>query len=348
MKVVKRRHISYLFMIAALLVVLTGCGDEKSVAQDKTGTNGEVETTVLNYQGTPGSVALVELAEELGHLGPISLNYVGGTASGPESIQTTATGDTDFGWAFNGAIIKLVANGAPLKAVISYYGSDENVNLGYFTLEDSPIQSARDLIGKKVGMNAVGAHAEIVLKNYLSENGLSKKEMQQVTLVTIPPVNLEQTLRNGQIDVAVMSGLSRDRASENGGIKELFTDYDLFGDFSAGSYVFSEKFIQENPKTVERFVEGVAETIEWSKTTPREEVIALFEKIIDKRDRNENKENLRYWQSYGVAAEGGFIRESEFQIWLDWLKDTEEIKKDSVQLEDLYTNEFNPYDKKKK
>ena len=39
--------------------------------------------------------------------------------------------------------------------------------------------TARDLIGKKIGVNAVGAHFEIVLKEYLSQQGLSEEEIKK-------------------------------------------------------------------------------------------------------------------------------------------------------------------------
>ena len=78
-----------------------------------------------------------ELAEDLGLLAPIKLDYVGNTISGPQDIQTVVTGDTDFGGAFNGAVIKLIAAKAPVKSVIGYYGTDENTWQGYYVLENS-------------------------------------------------------------------------------------------------------------------------------------------------------------------------------------------------------------------
>ena len=43
-----------------------------------------------------------------------------------------------------------------------------------------------------------------------------------------------------------------------------------------------------NPDTVRTFVAGVAKAIEWTQTQPRDEVIAEFEKIIDRAPRNED------------------------------------------------------------
>ena len=340
MKKIKRWKGLGVLLSASLAVgLLAGCQEEQTGAEGK----GEYETLTIRYEGSVGTVIYPELAEDLGYLEPLKLEWIGNNTSGPAMIQNAATGQTDFGGAFNGAIIKLISQGAPIKSVIGYYGSDENTFQGYFVLEDSPIKNAKDFIGKKVGMNTMGAHAEIVLREYLKQNGLSDEEIEQVTMVVIPPVNAEQALREGQIDVAVLSGMLRDRALEKGGIRKVFSDYDLFGSFTAGSYVFTEQFIKENPSTVKKFVEGTAKAIEWAQTTPREEVIARFEKIIEERGRKEDTATIQYYKSTGIAEKGGYIQDKEFQVWLDWLEKNGDLKKDQITLDDLYTNEFNPY-----
>jgi ABC-type nitrate/sulfonate/bicarbonate transport system substrate-binding protein len=319
--------------------ILAGCQKEQTSAEG----NGEYETLTIRYEGSVGTVIYPELAEDLGYLDPLKLEWIGNNTSGPAMIQNAATGQTDFGGAFNGAIIKLISQGAPIKSVIGYYGSDENTYQGFFVLENSSINHAKDLIGKKVGMNTMGAHAEIVLREYLKENGLTDEEIEQVTMVVIPPINAEQALREGQIDVAVLSGMLRDLALEKGGIKKVFSDYDLFGSFTAGSYVFTEEFIKQNPNTVKKFVEGTAKAIEWAQTKPREEVIARFEKIIEERGRKEDTRMIQFYKSTGIAEKGGFIQDKEFQVWLDWLVENGDIQKGQVTLDDLFTNEFNPY-----
>jgi ABC-type nitrate/sulfonate/bicarbonate transport system substrate-binding protein len=214
---------------------------------------------------------------------------------------------------------------------------------GFYVRDGSPIRSARDLIGKKVGVNTLGAHYEAVLRTYLARNRLSETEAEQVTEVVVPPVNAEQALRAGQLDVAVLGGPLRDKALARGGIHPLFTDFDLLGRFTAGSYVFRTDFIKRNPDTVRTFVAGVAKAIEWARTQPREKVIAEYEKVIKARGRNEDDSQLRYWKSTGVAGTGGLIADSEFQTWIDWLTRDGELKGKTVKLTDLYTNEFNPY-----
>jgi ABC-type nitrate/sulfonate/bicarbonate transport system substrate-binding protein len=304
---------------------------------------GELELLELRYQGNNGTVTPAELAEDLGYLAPIRLSFVGSTISGPQSIQAVMTGDTDFGGAFNGAVIKLVAAKAPIRAVVGYYGVDERRHGDFFVLEDSPIRTARDLIGTKVSMNTLGAHSEFMLKEYLFQSQLTREEARQVTLVVVPPVNGEQVLRQEQVQVAVLGDIYRDRALERGGIRALFSDYQLFGAFTAGSYVMKDSFLRDNPNTARKFVEATSRAIEWSRQTPREEVRARFQQIVDRRGRNENGSALQYWKSYGVAGQGGLIKDEDFQVWLDWMVKDGELAPDELAVGSLYTNELNPY-----
>jgi ABC-type nitrate/sulfonate/bicarbonate transport system substrate-binding protein len=302
-----------------------------------------LEQTEIRYQGWAGQVTFVELADDLGYLAPLKLKWVGNTISGPQDIQTVVTGDTDIGGAFYGAIIKLIAARAPVKAVIGYYGSDAETYYGYYVKEDSPIRTAGDLIGKKVAVNTLGAHLEFVLREYLARNGLSTAQAKQVTLVAIPPVTGEQALRAGSVDVTTLNGVLRDKALERGGLRKLFADTDLFGNFTGGAYVLRDKFIKDNPDSARKLVEGISKAIAWAQTTPPEEVRARFEKIIAARKRNEDATPIKYWKSTGVASKGGLIGDAEIQVWIDWLVKDGLLKPGQLKASDTYTNEFNFY-----
>nr|WP_260408479.1 ABC transporter substrate-binding protein [Planomonospora venezuelensis] len=317
---------------------LAACGSASGAARP-----GGQEVTELRYQGSAGAVTFPELAQELGYLGDLRLTWVGNTVSGPQDIQSAATGQTDFGGAFNGAVIKLVAAKAPIKAVVGYYGSDEDSYIGYYVADGSPIKGPRDLIGKKIGVNTLGAHLEAVLKEYLKRGGLTPDEIGRVELVVVPPANTEQALRQGRIDVAALSGVLRDKALERGGIHPLLKDIDLFGSFTAGSVVLREDFIEDNPNTTRTFVEGFAKAVEWTQTHSRDEVIAKYREIIAKRGRNEDATTVGFWKSSGVRGRGGVIDAGEFQTWIEWLEREGEIRPGQVKASDLYTNEFNPF-----
>ncbi|WP_425471894.1 ABC transporter substrate-binding protein [Streptomyces piniterrae] len=306
------------------------------------------QSKTLRYQGWAGSVILPELAEDLGFLEDVKLKWVGNTISGPQDIQSAATGQVDFGGAFNGAVVKLAARKAPITAVVSYYGVDKAAYNGFYVLKDSPIRSARDLIGQKVGMNTLGAHSEAMLDIYLQRHGLSQADIKKVEPLVVPPVNTEQSLRQKQIQVGVLGDILRDKALQTGGIRPLFTDHQLLGDFSAGTYVVNNRFLKENPDTTRTFVTGIARAIEWARATPREEVIERLIEIVKKRGRNEDTGPLKYWKSFGVAETAGRITDKDLELWIDWLAKRGDIEKGQVKASDLYTNEFNEYSRKDK
>ena len=302
-----------------------------------------LEITDIRYQGWAGQVIWIELAEDLGYLAPLKAKWVGNTISGPQDIQSVVTGDVDFGGAFNGAVVKLLAKKAPVKAVLGYYGVDDNTYTGYYVKADSPIKTARDLIGKKVAVNTLGAHHEFMVREYLERAKLTDAEAKQVTLVVTPPVSGEQALRLNQVEVTALGGVLRDKALERGGLRPLFTDRDLYGNFTAGSIVLHNKFLAKNPNASKHLVSALARAIEWARKTPPTEVRAEYEKIIKARGRAESADSIQYWKSTGVPSVGGVILEKDLQVWIDWLVKDEVIKAGQVKPSDLYTNALNPY-----
>lgn len=343
------KKISWVSFLLILVAVLTGCSGNSEKAVEKTSTaketdsQEEYETLTLRYQGWGSRVLFAELAEELGYLAPLKLEWVGDTVSGPQDIQSVATGEIDFGQSFNGAIIQLKNRGADLKAVIGVNGTDRESYGGVFSLEGSGIKDAKDLVGKKIAVNTLGGLADFVVREYLLQSGLTAEEIDTVELVAIPTV--EQSLRSGQVDAAYFGFTNLQAALQTGGLQEVFLDYDIIGETSYTSVVFRESFIKENPKTVAKFVDATAKAIEWAREQPVEEVVKVFEEIVKKRNKNESFEPLKYWRSVAIGTEGGVIEDSEFQFWVDWLVKNGDLPENSLDIKVMYTNEFNPYAK---
>lgn len=297
----------------------------------------------LRYQSYPGLVSLPELAQDLGYLGDIKLSYVGSVQGGPQDLLTLVAGDVDFAGAFNGAVVKVIAAGLDVVPVVASYGSDAEQNVGFYVLENSPIRSARDFIGKKVAVNAYGAHYDFVVKDYLARHGLTEQEIRQVELIMLPPVSSEQALRNGQIDIAVFSGILEKRALKTSGVRSIFKDIDLYGPFTAGSYSMRGDFIQQNPEVARTFVSGVAQAQEWLHRTPKEQIIARMESIIEKRQRNENTVLIPYYTGTGVHEIGGVQKDQDFAPWVKALEQEHKLKPNQIDVSRIYSNEFNPY-----
>jgi ABC-type nitrate/sulfonate/bicarbonate transport system substrate-binding protein len=303
----------------------------------------EGEQTTIRYQTNAGLVDLPELADALGYLDGIELERVGDVQGGPESLRAVATDQVDYGGAFNGAIAKLASTGAPITAVISYYGSSGDVSSSLLVKDDSGIKGARDLIGKKVAVNTLGANAEAVLDTYLEKEGLTPAEIDRVTLVPLPGINSEAALREGQVDASYLFGSLKEVALSHGGITELVNDIDLVGEYNAGSYVLRDDFIKRNPDTSEKFVAAIAKALEYTQTHPIEEIRELMKGYLEDHGRGDFAAALDLWQGTGVPARGGVISDEDFELWLHWLEANGEVDADAVEPSEIYTNDLNPY-----
>jgi ABC-type nitrate/sulfonate/bicarbonate transport system substrate-binding protein len=331
----RRRAVS----AAAALLVAGGA----TACTASSGATGEQRT--IRYQTNAGLIDLPELADALGYFEGtgISLERVGDVQGGPESLRAVATDQVDYGGAFNGAIAKLTSTGAPITAVISYYGSTADVSSSLLTLEKSDIDDGRDLIGKKVAVNTLGANAEAVLDTYLADEGLSQEEIEQVTLVPLPGINSEAALREGQVDAAYLFGSLKEIALRNGGIEQVVNDVDLVGEYNAGSYVLRDRFIAENPDTTRDFVAAVAKALDYTQTHPVAKVRAVMKDYLVEHGRADYASALDLWKGTGVPTAGGVVADEDFELWLDWLEAEGEVDEGAIEPSEIYTNDFNPF-----
>lgn len=302
------------------------------------------EQTVLRYQASSvGQIAYAELADALGYLAPLKLERVGVQAGGPGGLQLTATGQTEFAQSFNGSIINAVAAGARLKAVAAYMSTSKENAVGAWVLENSQVRGARDLIGKKIGVNTLGALWDASVEEYLKRGGLSEQERKQVTLIVLPAANIEQALRQGQIDLALLSAGFQVQAEQRGGIRKLFDDHQLYGDVNLASIVFSADYVEKNPETLRHFVGAVGKAIEWLRAHPRDEAVAVYKQYLETHGQGSAVNGLHYWQGQSVATPGGVILNEDFARWEAWQQARAGARAKPVDIKAIYTNAFNPY-----
>jgi len=329
----KRKAAATLLLAPALL--LASC-TASAHGTDLKNSDGTVN---VRYEGAANTVTLIELAQALGYLEGIKLEWVGNNSSGPLSIQNTATGETDIGGAFSGAVVKLQEAGSSVTAVVSYYGSNDDYFVGFYSAKDSGIKNARDLIGKTVAVNTLGAHSEAVIHTYLQAQGLSQDEIDQVQLVVLPPTETEQAVRTHQVDVGALSGASQVHAVKQGDLQEVFRDTEVFDNFNGGEYVLRDDFINEYPEAAHALATGTAKAVNWAASHSREEVIKKMTGIIESRNRGEDVAALQYFNGFGVGKNAP-IRDEDFSRWTGWLQDTG-IVDGEITPSEYYTNQFN-------
>ncbi|HBS57951.1 MAG TPA: hypothetical protein DEA44_01640 [Firmicutes bacterium] len=324
-----------ILMLTLVGLLLFGCGKKEEKQSNAAGTDKPFDIIRV---ATPTDVTRPDiylLADELGFFAEqgVKLEFAG-TVPSPQLVASVVAGKIDVGAAHINRTIAGISAGAKVKAVVAGTETTQEIpHMVYVTLDNSPIKSAQDMVGKKIGIPTIGGCNEYTPYGYMKKNGIADPK-GKIEVIVMPESNLEQALRQGDIDIA---GFHKNPnfLLARGGMKVLFTDYDVFGGVGGGTpFYFSEKFIKEKPDVVRRFVAAVAKANNWADANQQAAI------DITVRRANAEPKMLRT----GYFAPDGIIKPETVQVWIDLLKEFGEIKTD-VKPEQIFTNEFNPYGK---
>jgi len=297
----------------------------------------------LRYVGTADSVTPFEVADKLGYLAEegITLNYIGLSAGASQDVISLSSNQIDVLHTNLDPIISAKAAGVKIRAVVAGGASQQkNANGelfpmgGLLVLKKSGINSAKDLIGKKIGVTSRGGHADYDLGIYFKKNGLKPED---VDIIVIPSANILQALKTGQVDGIYVCSTVFQKGYTDSEIKLLTHHIELIGVVPTCGYSFTEDFIEKNPDVVAGFVRAYVKAWDWSWEHPKEyqEVGA---EIIKKKGGKADMANYLFPQN----AQHALLTDKAVQNVIDQLTQEGKIK---VQItpSEIYTNKFNPY-----
>ena len=271
----------------------------------------------LRYLASQGGLTAHELAAELGYFEGtgITLDNVGYAGGGPASLIALASGDVEIGSAATAAVLNAIVSGNDFVAAYPSNGINKEVQSIFYVLEDSPIKSIKDIAGKSVAVNTLGAHLDYTIREALHKEGLPSDAANQVV---VPGPQLEQVLRSGQVDVSAFGYWQttfEGAARKNGGLRPIFGDTDVLGEIAGGFVVLRRDFVKAHPEAAKTFVKQSARALDYAREHP-EETREIFAKALEKR--GENPDIAQYFQGFGVRA-GGLPVERDVQFWIDVL-----------------------------
>jgi ABC-type nitrate/sulfonate/bicarbonate transport system substrate-binding protein len=207
----------------------------------------------------------------------------------------------------------------------------------FFVLADSPIKMPQGLKDKSVAVNTLGAHLDYVTREYLRSHGLPE---DAVNLITVPGPQLEQILRHKQTDVVAVGewqGVFAGKIEAGGGVRVVFTDYDVLGPIVLGTVTMENAFIAARPQAVRDFVTTSAKAIDWTLDHPQG-AKKLVATIL--QQRGENPALAQYWQGYGLR-EHALYTDHDAQFWIDVMVRGGKLKPGQLAPEDVETNRYN-------
>lgn len=291
------------------------------------------DTVKLRYLASQGGLAAHELAAELGYFEGtgITLENVGYAQGGPASLIALASGDVEIGSAATSAVLNSIIGGNDFVAAYPSNGINNEVQSTFYVLEDSPIKSIKDIAGKSIAVNTLGAHLDYTIREALHSVGLPADAANQLV---VPGPQLEQVLRSKQVDIAAFGYWQttfEGAALKNGGLRPIFDDTDVLGDIAGGFVVLRRDFAREHPEAAKIFVEQSARALDYAREHP-EETKKILAKALS--ERGENADIAQYFRGYGVRA-GGLPVERDIQFWIDVLVREGKLKEGQLAAKDI-------------
>ncbi|MGV4792245.1 ABC transporter substrate-binding protein [Rhizobium sp. F40D2] len=291
------------------------------------------DTVKLRYLASQGGLAAHELADALGYFKDTGITFenVGYAQGGPASLIALASGDVEIGSAATSAVLNSIIGGNDFVAAYPSNGINDEVQSTFYVLEDSPIKSIKDIAGKSIAVNTLGAHLDYTIREALHSVGLPIDAANQIV---VPGPQLEQVLRSKQVDIAAFGYWQttfEGAALKNGGLRAVFDDTDVLGDIAGGFVVLRRDFIQQHPEAVKIFVEQSARALDYAREHPEETKKVLAKALSE---RGENPDIAQYFRGYGVRA-GGLPVERDIQFWIDVLVREGKLKQGQLAAKDI-------------
>ncbi len=296
------------------------------------------EEVKLRYLASQGGLSAHELAAELGYFDGtgITIENVGYATGGPASLIALASGDVEIGSAATSAVLNSIVGGNDFVAAYPSNGINNEVQSIFYVLEDSPIRDIKDIAGKSIAVNTLGAHLDYTIREALHSVGLPTDAANQIV---VPGPQLEQVLRSGQVDISAFGYWQttfEGVAKQKGGLRAIFDDTDVLGEIAGGFVVLRRDFIKKHPEAAKIFVEQSERALDYAREHPKE-TKAIFAKAL--AERGENADIAQYFRGYGVRP-GGKAVERDLQFWIDVLVREGKLKQGQLSANDLlYTSE---------
>jgi ABC-type nitrate/sulfonate/bicarbonate transport system substrate-binding protein len=194
----------------------------------------------------------------------LDVEFVTQVAQGAAGIPAIVAGHVQTGQGFGvPPILQARAGGARVTAVYAGITSTYG-DFRFYTLADSGIKTAKQLVGRSFGINNFGTYADIALLAFLAKDSV---DVSQVRRLTVPLPTMCQALLSKQVDAVAMYSLfyvpcEKDNA---GKVVVLAKDSDAIPAAAKlySAYVFADDYIRENPGVVRAYIAAMRDAADY-------------------------------------------------------------------------------------
>lgn len=199
----------------------------------------------------------------------VATNISAGLASGTLQIgMSTAT-----------ILLPAVENGLDIVAIA---GSSRlkkgNENISMVVKDGVEIKSAKDVIGKKIGVPGILSVGDLVFRKWLKNNGI---DLAQVTFIETPFPRMKDMLKAGTVDAVLAAEPVRTFITiDKTGYRAPEEYYSAVSPDSALTFwTAMGPWAKANPQVIKAFKSCLAKSIDWIKANP-EKALEIEEKYL--------------------------------------------------------------------
>jgi NitT/TauT family transport system substrate-binding protein len=172
--------------------------------------------------------------------------------------------------------------------------------------KSGPVRSAKDLVGKTIGVVTLKTLMELGVDVYLAKNNI---EASQVRVIEVPFPEMGPAMDRGTIDGAIMGEPFLSAALKNNDVRILVDPMALIAPRLVNAVWFTTRtYAQRNPESMKRFAAVMYESARWANTHHAESgrILAKYAKL--------NPDDIGSMIRAEFAEE---TRASEIQVLLD-------------------------------
>lgn len=334
-------------------MVLSGCAGSGS------GEGGDKELREFSYlvtsKGWNVGYAPFVVAEEAGYFEDEGLKpkyqLVGGATQAAQLLQQ-GTGDAGAITLQPVVVGNQKSKGGDLRLYSQFYRS--NI-YGIRVRADSPINSIKDLAGKKIGVTDQASAGVVTAKAVLRNAGIDPEEAKYVTVGV--GAQLNDAVANKKVDALALFD-TQYAVLQNSGFDLRRLESPSIDRLVGGGFTASKQRLEKDPDFYVKVARAVAKATLFTVTNPEAAVQMVWEAHPETRGEGDQAKALKEAKAVLQArienidleqpgAQWGSVTEKEIQAYIDFMRKSQLIKEpvapDSAYT-DKYVDQINDFD----
>lgn len=277
-----QRRVLGLGAVLITVVGVAGCGSSDSGTSAASASGGGKTTTVKVGIIPIVDVAPLYLGQKKGFFSSRGLKLEMVSAQGGAAIiPGVVSGQFQFGFSNTTSLMVAQVKGVPVKSVANGAASNGKVGgdvTGIAVKKNSPIKTAKDLVGRTVAVNTLQNIGDTTVRESVRKAG---GDPSKVKFAEIPFDQMPAALDGGRVDAAWMGEPAQTIAKAQGAriVASPFAETDP--KLTVATYFTSTQIAQQNPDLVKKFTEAMTESLQYASAHPDEarQVLTTYTKI---------------------------------------------------------------------